>query len=73
MTNRIVTPALGDLAYYAFRPAVYLIDAIWGTDMRHCDRCKERRARWNALPYSRAIAVTFCVTLCAGVIWWIAR
>lgn len=39
---------LGDLAYYVFRPAVYVIDWTWGTDMRHCDRCKERRKLWNA-------------------------
>jgi len=40
---------LGDLAYYVFRPVVYGIDLIWGTDMRHCTVCKARRERWNAL------------------------
>lgn len=40
---------LGDLAYWAFRPFVYATDWIWGTDMRHCDVCKARRARWNLL------------------------
>jgi hypothetical protein len=38
---------LGDLAYYAFRPVVYIIDGVWGTDMRHCDLCKLRRLKWN--------------------------
>lgn len=38
---------LGDLAYWAFRPFVYAIDWVWGTDMRHCDLCKERRVKWN--------------------------
>ena len=38
---------LGDLAYCAFRPVVYLIDAVWGTDMRACEKCKVRRAIWN--------------------------
>ena len=35
---------LGDLAYYVFRPVVYSIDLVWGTDLRACDKCKERRA-----------------------------
>jgi len=38
---------LGDLAYVAFRPFVYIIDWFWGTDMRHCEVCKARRSRWN--------------------------
>lgn len=67
----MISFGLGDLAYYAFRPFVYMTDAIWGTDLKDCDRCKERRARWNSLPYSQPIALTFLVTL--GVLlflWW---
>lgn len=55
---------LGDLAYYFFRPVVYGIDLVWGTDMRHCSLCKARRARWNyALSVPRYIAIIFLVTL----------
>lgn len=43
------TFGLGDLAYYLFRPAVWLVDAVWGTDLHSCERCAERRARWNWL------------------------
>lgn len=39
---------LGDLAYYAFRPVVHLIDWIWGTDLRDCSVCKKRRKLWNS-------------------------
>lgn len=39
---------LGDFAYYLFRPFVYIIDLVWGTDMRHCEKCKERRILWNS-------------------------
>lgn len=39
---------LGDLAYYLFRPVVYLIDWVWTTDLKDCDRCKDRRKLWNA-------------------------
>ena len=38
---------LGDLAYYAFRPFVYFTDLVWGTDLRMCEVCKDRRAKWN--------------------------
>ncbi len=62
---------LGDLAYYLFRPAVYAIDAVWGTDMRHCTVCKAHRARWNALPYSGAWAFLL-VTSGLGLFWWLA-
>lgn len=62
---------LGDLAYYLFRPVVYGIDAVWGTDLRHCDVCKERRARWNAaLSIPLWLAITFFVTLAAAIISW---
>lgn len=40
---------LGDLAYYAFRPLVYAIDWVWGTDLKDCEKCKKRRAAWNGL------------------------
>ena len=42
------TIGLGDIAYWAFRPVVYLIDWIWGTDMRNCELCKVRRQKWNS-------------------------
>lgn len=38
---------LGDVAYYLFRPVVYVIDWVWGTDLKDCSVCKARRARWN--------------------------
>jgi hypothetical protein len=40
---------LGDLAYYCFKPAVWLIDLVWGTDLHSCERCAERRQKWNGL------------------------
>lgn len=61
--------SLGDLAYYAFRPVVYLIDAVWGTDLKDCDRCNERRARWNALPYSRLIATLLLASGLMAICW----
>ena len=60
---------LGDLAYYVFRPFVYVIDWTWDTDMRHCEKCKLRRKKWNALPGSRWWAI-FIVTLAVGGVWW---
>ena len=62
---------LGDLAYWVFRPLVYLIDAIWGTDMRHCSLCKARRKRWNtafSLPLWAILA--FLMTLTGFALWW---
>jgi len=38
---------LGDVAYYLFRPIVYLIDWFWGTDLKNCEKCKIRRKKWN--------------------------
>jgi hypothetical protein len=65
------TFGLGDLAYYAFRPLVYFIDWVWQTDLRHCDVCKDRRARWNAVfGVPRWVALIFAVTMCALAIWW---
>lgn len=63
---------LGDLAYYLFRPVVYFIDWCWGTDLRHCEVCSGRRARWNAVASAPAwLALTFFVTLAAAIIsWW---
>lgn len=62
---------LGDLAYYVFRPVVYGIDAVWGTDLRHCNVCKARRKRWNAVPYSGSwTALILTVTLWAVLIHW---
>lgn len=67
------TPALGDLAYYLFRPAVYLIDWTWGTDLRDCDKCKARRKRWNALPGSRAITVLVLASGISAICWWVIK
>lgn len=72
MSGLIKNPrvGLGDVAYWAFRPAVYVVDIVWGTDLRDCDRCKERRRDWNAnfsLPWWAAILV---VTIVAGLIVW---
>lgn len=67
----MTTPALGDLAYYVFRPAVYVIDFVWGTDLRHCQVCKKRRARWNNLPYSREMTFILIVTTLASLICWV--
>lgn len=71
----MLTPfGLGDLAFYAFRPAVYLIDAVWGTDLKDCDVCKARRKKWNALvSVPRWLAATFGVTMCAALICWVTR
>ncbi len=66
-------PALGDLAYYLFRPIVWAVDFTWGTDLHSCDKCAARRQRWNLLPYSRAWAV-FAVTSGLSVIcWWLTK
>lgn len=62
---------LGDLAYYLFRPVAYATDLIWGTDLRNCDRCRERRKRWNRWAVPRWVALLFAVTLVATVfLWW---
>lgn len=65
------TFGLGDLAYYLFRPVVYGVDAVWGTDLRHCSVCKARRKRWNAVAsVPRWLAATFAVTMCGALISW---
>lgn len=72
MISMLKTPfGLGDLAYWLFRPAVYLIDLIWGTDLRDCDRCKERRALWNTwLSVPRWGALVFLLTVTAIIVCW---
>lgn len=58
---------LGDLAYYLFRPGVYLIDWTWGTDLKVCDRCKRRRKLWNSwfsLPRWVWIILAVTIALC---------
>jgi len=42
------TIGLGDIVHWAIRPAIYFIDWLMTSDMKHCDVCKARRARWNA-------------------------
>lgn len=59
---------LGDLAYYLFRPFVYVIDLTWGTDLRDCNVCKARRKKWNALPYS-ALWTLLLLTSGAWLAW----
>lgn len=66
------TFGLGDLAYYAFRPVVWLIDATWGTDLHSCERCAERRKRWNSrFSVPRYLALTLLVTTLAALICWV--
>lgn len=62
---------LGDLAYWAFRPLVYFVDAVWDTDMKHCEVCAGRRARWNA-SFSMPVwlVLTLVVTMCSAAISW---
>lgn len=68
------TFGLGDLAYYLFRPGVYLIDWTWGTDLKDCERCKKRRKLWNSWASAPwPLALTFLVTLCAAVIWLVIK
>lgn len=62
------TFGLGDLAYYAFRPVVYLIDWVWLTDLKDCDRCKARRRSWNRWSIPRPLAIVLLVTVCAFLI-----
>ncbi len=61
---------LGDLAYYLFRPVVWVVDTTWGTDLHSCTVCAARRARWNALPYSRTLAFA-ALTILAGIASWL--
>lgn len=61
---------LGDLAYYAFRPAVLVIDAVWGTDLRDCDVCKARRKRWNALASVPGWMAFLGVTVLSALLVW---
>lgn len=68
MNNRI---GLGDVAYWAFRPGVYFVDAVWGTDLRHCDVCRLRRERWNNwLSVPVWLSLIFTVTISGAIIWW---
>lgn len=58
---------LGDIAYYLFRPGVYVIDWTWGTDLKDCDRCKVRRKLWNSwfsLPRWVWIILAVTIALC---------
>lgn len=62
---------LGDIAYWLFRPAVYVIDWTWGTDLKDCDKCKARRKRWNAwISAPWWVAFIIFVTIFALVILW---
>lgn len=62
---------LGDLAYYLFRPGVYVIDWVWGTDLKDCTKCKRRRKLWNSwLSVPGWVAAIILVTMCVATIWW---
>ena len=61
---------LGDIAYWAFRPAVWLIDATWGTDLHSCEVCAARRKRWNALASLPAWLAILLVTIVVALILW---
>lgn len=61
---------LGDIAYWAFRPVVYLVDWTWGTDLRDCDRCKKRRKLWNSWLSVPKWGVILVVTMCLVALWW---
>lgn len=66
-----MTPfGLGDLAYYLFRPGVYVIDLTWGTDMRHCEKCKKRRKLWNSWFSMPRWAWFLLMTTVAAVVLW---
>lgn len=68
------TFGLGDLAYYAFRPVVYGIDWIWGTDLKDCQVCVARRERWNdLLSVPKWLALAALTMLGVGAIWWVTR
>jgi hypothetical protein len=60
----------GDLAHWLFRPAVYLVDLVWGTDLRDCDRCKERRAKWNTKLSMPLWVFVLVVTMLAVLLVW---
>lgn len=60
----------GDIVHWLFRPAVYFIDLIWGTDLRDCDRCKERRAKWNEKLSMPLWAFVLVVTMLGVLIVW---
>lgn len=61
---------LGDVAYWAFRPAVYFVDFVWGTDLKVCEVCAARRKRWNEVASAPAWAVILVVTIGTGLILW---
>lgn len=69
-----MTFGLGDLAYYLFKPVVWLVDATWGTDLHSCERCAARRKRWNKLAsVPRWLAIIFAVTVCVFGVWLTVR
>lgn len=61
---------LGDLAHWLFRPAAFMIDLFWGTDLKHCDRCAERRSAWNRRLSLRLWAWLVLLT-CAGGVYFV--
>lgn len=61
---------LGDLAYYLFRPGVYFYDALFGTDLKDCTKCKRRRKLWNSwFSLPRWVWISL-VTIAAGIVLW---
>jgi hypothetical protein len=67
MNKRI---GLGDIAYWAFRPAVWTIDFVWGTDLHSCEVCAARRKRWNRAASAPAGVVILLVTILTGLLLW---
>ncbi len=64
---------IGDAAHYAFRPLVWFIDLIWGTDLMQCEKCKRRRSRWNsrfAVPRWMALLAVTLLAVIATLLTW---
>ncbi len=63
------TFGLGDLAYYLLRIPVLTYDALYGTDLRDCEKCKRRRKLWNS--YASFPAWLLLVTTAILVFLWV--
>lgn len=61
---------LGDLAYYAFRPVVWMVDSVCGTDLHSCEKCAERRKRWNKKLSVPLWLALLGVTMAGALIVW---
>lgn len=61
---------MGDVAYVSFRPVVWLIDAVWGTDMAECEKCAARRKKWNSKGEVPVPVVILVVTIAVSFFVW---